>query len=111
VLVVGGDNITAAYYAELFGCQVGHFPMKYLGVPVSYATLRNSDWDFLDTKSVKKFDAWFGNSMSSGGRLVLLDSNLSNVSNYHMSMFYLNDTFIEKMNKHHRRVFVAALQW
>jgi hypothetical protein len=46
VLVVGGDNITGAYYAELFSCQVGHFPTKYLGVPVSYATLRNSDSDF-----------------------------------------------------------------
>jgi hypothetical protein len=105
VLVVGGDNITGAYYAELFSCQVGHFPMKYLGVPVSYATLRNSDSDFLDTKSIKKLDAWVGNSMSSGGRLILLDYSLSNVATYRMSMFYLNDTFIEKMNKHHRWVF------
>jgi hypothetical protein len=43
--------------------------------------------------------------MSSGGRLILLDSSLSNVATYHMSMFYLNDTFIEKMNKHRRRFF------
>jgi hypothetical protein len=42
--------------------------------------------------------------MSFGGRSILLDTSLSVVLTYYMSMFYLNDTFIEKVNKH-RRIF------
>jgi hypothetical protein len=45
---VGVDNNTADFYSSLFGCQVGTFPMKYLGVPVTYKNLRVSDLDPLD---------------------------------------------------------------
>jgi hypothetical protein len=43
---------------------------------------------------LKKLDAWIGNSMSCGGRTIILDTSLSGVLTYHMSMFYLNETFI-----------------
>jgi hypothetical protein len=48
---VGGDNNIAEFYSSLFGCQVGTFPMKYLGVPVR--NLRVSDLDPLDQKFIK----------------------------------------------------------
>jgi hypothetical protein len=54
---VGGDNNTADFYSSLLGCQVGTFPMKYLGVPVTYRNLRISDLDPLDKKFIKKLDA------------------------------------------------------
>jgi hypothetical protein len=31
--------------------------MMYLGVPVSYTSLKTSDWDFLDMKMIEKLDA------------------------------------------------------
>ena len=37
VIVIGGDNETDAVYTEMFGCQVGSLPMKYLGTPISYS--------------------------------------------------------------------------
>jgi hypothetical protein len=43
---------------------------------------------------LKKLDAWVGNSMSCGGRTIILDTSLSGVLTYHMLMFYLNETFI-----------------
>ena len=46
ILCVGGDNEKIAFYSELFNCSIAHFPIKYLGVPVSYSTLRSLDWDF-----------------------------------------------------------------
>jgi hypothetical protein len=31
LILVGGDNEVAKAYAEIFNCQVGLFPIKYLG--------------------------------------------------------------------------------
>lgn len=67
VLCVGGDDSVLQKYAELFGCQIGHLPMKYLGVPVSYSSLRNVDWEFVAIRYLKRCDAWIGSSASSGG--------------------------------------------
>ena len=36
ILCVGGDKSILSFYAELFNYSIGHFPMKYLGVPVSF---------------------------------------------------------------------------
>jgi hypothetical protein len=30
-------------YAQLFGCQQGSLPFKYLGIPMHYRNLSNSD--------------------------------------------------------------------
>jgi hypothetical protein len=57
IFLVGGDNNTAEFYSSLFGCQVGTFPMKFLGVPVTFRNLRVSDFDPLDHKFIKKLDA------------------------------------------------------
>lgn len=43
VFCVGGDDIILNTYADMFNCQIGHFPMKYLGVPVSGSGLRSVD--------------------------------------------------------------------
>ena len=79
--------------------------MKYIGVPVTFANLKAIDWDFLDAKMLKKLDAWIGNSASSGGRLTLLDSSLSGIPSYYMSMFLLSKGFVEKLDKHRRKFF------
>jgi hypothetical protein len=56
---------------------------------------------------LKKLDSWIGDSATSGGRLVLLDSSLSGVLYFYMSMFLMNKTFVEKIDKH-RRIFLGA---
>jgi hypothetical protein len=38
------DNTLAIGYAEIFNCQIGLFPIKYLGVHVSPGRLRVADW-------------------------------------------------------------------
>ena len=30
-------------YTELFGCKLGEYPFRYLGIPMHHKTLRNSD--------------------------------------------------------------------
>lgn len=101
--MIGGDNNTAAFYSDLFGCQVGTLPMKYLGVPVSFPALKNKDWDFLDAKFLKRLEAWKSCSLSMGGKTILLNASLSNLPSYHMSMFLFTKTFVEKIDKHRRK--------
>ena len=43
ILTVGGDENVVNKYAEIFNCEVGSFPLKYLGMPVSYSNLKSSD--------------------------------------------------------------------
>ena len=43
ILAVGGDESVVNKNAEIFNCEVGSFPLKYLGMPVSYANLKTSD--------------------------------------------------------------------
>lgn len=105
ILTVGEDDSVVNKYAEIFNCEVGSFPLKYLGMPVSYANLKTSDWEFIVDKYLKRFDAWIGNAASMGGRHTLLDSVVTQLSLYHMSMWLMNKTFIEKLDKHRRRFF------
>lgn len=99
----GGDNDIASYYANLYGCQIGTLPLRYLGVPVSFASIKNKDWEFLNTKFLKRLEAWKGYTLSMGGKTILLNACLSSLPYYHMSMFLFNKTFIEKLDKHRRR--------
>jgi hypothetical protein len=57
LILVGGDNDLAKEYAEVFNCQVGLFPIKYLGVLVSPSRLKVVDWLKLEEKHAKKIDA------------------------------------------------------
>ena len=72
---------------------------------VSYTNLCNSDWEFIIVKYLKRFEACIGNATSMGGRLTLLDSVLTQLSIFHMSMWLMNKTSIEKLDKHRRRFF------
>ena len=58
VIMINGDNNLESQYAELFNCQIGHFPIKYLGVPVSTGRLHVKDWAMLEERNEKKLATW-----------------------------------------------------
>jgi hypothetical protein len=91
VILIGGDNNLALEYADAFNCQIGALPMKYLGVPILSGRLHVADWKRLEEKLEKKLDVWQGNSLSIGGRSVLIKSSLSNTTIYHMSPLTKNN--------------------
>jgi hypothetical protein len=66
VFVVNGDNDVTVLYACMFNCKVGKLPMKYLGVPVSFAKLKSVDWNYVDAKVLKKLAAWVCDSSTLG---------------------------------------------
>jgi len=54
--------------AGIFNCQVGSFPIMYLGVPVSPSRIHVIDWLPMVDKAYRKLDVWKGNSLSIAGR-------------------------------------------
>jgi hypothetical protein len=58
IILIGGDNNLAIQYVDLFNCQVGLFPMKYLGVPIALGKLHVVDWVRLEKRYSKKLDVW-----------------------------------------------------
>jgi hypothetical protein len=96
VVLIGGDNNKAVEYGEIFDCQIGCFPIKYLRVPIAANGLHVVDWIKLEEK-LKKLDVWQGHSLSIGDRSTLIKSSLSSSVIYHMSMFLLPKTTIERM--------------
>ena len=53
ILLDIGDDLKALQLAELFNCQTGTFPLRYLGVPVSPSRLHIKDWVPLEEKNEK----------------------------------------------------------
>jgi hypothetical protein len=35
-------------YTELFGCNPGVYPFRYLGIPMHHRKLKNSDWKIIE---------------------------------------------------------------
>jgi hypothetical protein len=105
ICLVGGDDNIAIGYAELFNWQTGHFPMKYLGVPISASRLDVVDWAKMEEKPAKKLGTWQGSSLSIAGRTTLINSSLINSTIYHMSMYLLPKTVIKRMDKNRRKFF------
>jgi hypothetical protein len=87
IMMVSGDNNVTLIYANYFNCQIGLFPLKYLGVSIAASRLDVVDWAKMEEKSVKKLDIWQGNSLSIAGRTTLINSSLINSTIYRMPMF------------------------
>jgi len=105
VLLINGDDEKRLLYADLFNCQMGNFPIRYLGVPVSPCRLHVRDWTPLLEKNEKKLAMWKGSSLSIAGRTTLINSSLSSSFIYHMSIYLLPKTIVESLDKQRRTFF------
>ena len=74
-------------YTDLFGCNAGEYPFRYLGIPMHHRQLLNSEWSKVEERFEKKLSCWKAKYLSYGGRLVLLNSVLSSLPIFMMSFF------------------------
>jgi hypothetical protein len=79
----------ASLYAELFGCRLGSFPLSYLGIPVHHRRLKLAEWKLVEERLQKRLSSWKGKLLSLGGRLVLINSVLTNMVLYMIFFFQL----------------------
>lgn len=66
--MINDEEVWGEIYAEIFNCQLGAFPVKYLGVLVSPSRLHSIDWFPLTKKCNKRLDVWKGGNMTMAGR-------------------------------------------
>jgi hypothetical protein len=92
-------------YVRLFGCKEEDFPFRYLGIPMSPRKLSNGDWRLVEERFQKKLSSWKGKMLSSGGRLVLINSVLSSLPMYMMSFFRIPKGVLGKLDCYRSRFF------
>ena len=105
VIMINDEENCGKIYAELFNCQIGMFPIKYLGVPVSPSRLHVSDSTPLIDKSLKRLDVWKGGCLSIAGRSTLISASLNDSPVYYMSVYLLPKTVVGKLDKIRRKFF------
>jgi hypothetical protein len=70
-------------------CNVGSLPFTYLGLLVGANPWRESTWKPLLESLAKKLGVWRNRFISSGGRVVLLNSVLNSIPNFYLSFLKL----------------------
>lgn len=76
----------------------GHFPMRYLGVPLISKRLGLKDCKALIDKIKNKVNHWRNKSLTYAGRLLLISSVLESIQAYWCSVFLLPKEVIKSIN-------------
>jgi hypothetical protein len=101
----GESQESAALYAELLGYGQGQFPIRYLGILIYYRRLTIAEWKSVEERLQKRLSSWKGKLLSLGGRLVLINSVLTNMVMYMISFFLLPKGVLHKLDYYQSRFF------
>jgi hypothetical protein len=96
IFYFGEDKEMQEQYSNIFGCQVGSYPFKYLGIPMHYRKLSNSDRKIIEQRTEKKLSSWKDKHLSVGGRLVLINLVLTSLVMFMISFFDVPRGIFEK---------------
>jgi mannosylglycoprotein endo-beta-mannosidase len=83
------DEQLALRLVNILGCELGAFPITYLGLPLSNKKLKRTAYIPLIQRFNKRLAGWAAKHLSIAGRLVLLNAVLSALPVYFMSCFLL----------------------
>ena len=92
-------------YEKIFGYNQGMFPFRYLGIPMHYRRLQNSDWKGVDERFQKKLSGWKEKLLSAGGKLVLINYVLSSLPLFIFSFFEVSREVLKKLDFYRSRFF------
>ncbi|GKV29210.1 hypothetical protein SLEP1_g38156 [Rubroshorea leprosula] len=81
------DNDWKDRMACILCCKKGKFPFKYLGVPIGGNHRRLAMWQPLLRSFTRKLSSWKGQYLSFGGRIMLINSVLSSLPVFLMSIY------------------------
>lgn len=85
--------------AETLQCNVGFLPVNYLGIPISGRRPRRQEWEGLILKVRRRLASWKMKHLSLGVRLTLVNSVLSAILTYWMSIFRLPGWVVKDIDK------------
>jgi hypothetical protein len=98
VMVMGVPIEESARIIRLLNCKEGTLPMNYLGIPVSSMKLYSADLMLVGVKVEKRLLAWQGLHLSSGGKSILMESNMSSLPMYTMGIYLLPEEVHHKID-------------
>lgn len=78
--------------------------MTYLGIPIDKKRILNKDRKKAENKMEHKLGCWQGRLQSIGGRLVLINSSLTNVPLYMIYFYRLPQGVRDRMDYFRRRL-------
>jgi len=93
------DGLDLQHVMEAFQCAVGSFPCKYLGLPLHVWAIRRVDIQPLIDKMGGKLAAWKGRLLNKAGRLRLVNSVLSSLPTYFLTVLKLPKWAIKKLDR------------
>jgi len=88
------DNVLAQ-----FGGHTCCFPCKYLGLPLQIGRTRRADEQLLIDKIGARLPGWKGHLLNKSGRQQLVQSVLSSIPTYYMTVFSLSKWAVKKIDR------------
>jgi hypothetical protein len=89
VFTIGLSGDEQQQAATILGCKIGTFPLRYLGMPVSYSKITKTQLRYVSDKAEKRLSTWQCDYLSSGGKSILIESCLSSIPMYTMGVYEL----------------------
>lgn len=93
------DGLDMNEVMEGFQCPVQGFPCKYLGLPLHLRQLRRVDVQPLIDKTANRLATWKGRFLNKAGRLKLLNSVLSSMPTYFLTVFAPKKWLLKRIDK------------
>jgi len=82
-----------------FQCPIKDFPCNYLGLPLHTRQLRRLDIQPVIDKVANRLSTWKGSFINRAGRLMLVNSVLSSMPVYFLTVFDLKKWALKKIDK------------
>jgi hypothetical protein len=98
VFALGCSEEEGQRIAEMLNCNIGRFLMKYLGVTVDNKHMTIYDLSYIYQKVEKRVPTWQSVGLSSGGKMILIESCLSSIPLYSMGIYLLQEEIHQKMD-------------
>jgi hypothetical protein len=81
------DSSEISPFLEILQCVEGHFPIKYLGLPLHFEKLKREELQPLIDSLLKQMAGWRGKLLSLEARRLLIQIVLASIPTYMLSFF------------------------
>ena len=88
--------------ASVFYCRVLEWPLSYLGLPLGGNPKTIGFWDPVVERILRRLDGWKKAFLSLGGRITSIQSCLSHIPSYFLSLFKIPSSMASKIEKMQR---------
>src|SRR6266540_1383109 len=93
------------HYKQILGCESGSLPFRYLGIPIHYRKLRNSEWNPVERRVQGKLGCWKGKMLSYGDRLTLINYVLTSLPMFMLSFLEIPKGVCKRLDSYRSRFF------